>query len=173
MKLNCIIEHEICIGTWRWQNGRVYPKVSGLAACSENSAPKCSYIAILWVSLVCFAAITLYVASQQVFVVVSVNFVIDSVRKLLDTPSYQVGFHVEMSVWRIVKFLERLPKLNRRNDHINLVPNFITNPYKWRISYSNKRRKRENLVSKLGASVFCWDHPKQTSKYHEIWSITQ
>jgi hypothetical protein len=36
-----------------------------------------------------FAAITLCVASQRVFIVVSVYFVIDSVRKLLDTPSYQ------------------------------------------------------------------------------------
>jgi hypothetical protein len=45
-------------------------------------------IAILWVSLASFAAITLCVASQLAFVVVSVYFVIDSVRKLLDTPSY-------------------------------------------------------------------------------------
>jgi hypothetical protein len=37
-------------------------------------------------SLVSFAAITLCVASQRVFVFV--RFVIDSVRKLLDTPSY-------------------------------------------------------------------------------------
>jgi uncharacterized protein HemY len=43
---------------------------------------------------VSFAAITLCVASQRVFivvvvvVVVVVYFVIDSVRKLLDTPSY-------------------------------------------------------------------------------------
>jgi len=37
---------------------------------------------------VSFAAITLCVASQRVFIVVSVHFVIDSVRKLLDTPSY-------------------------------------------------------------------------------------
>jgi hypothetical protein len=36
---------------------------------------------------VSFAAITLCVASQRVFIVV-VDFVIDSVRKLLDTPSY-------------------------------------------------------------------------------------
>jgi hypothetical protein len=35
---------------------------------------------------VSFAAIKLYVASQRVFV--SVYFVIDSVRKFLDTPSY-------------------------------------------------------------------------------------
>jgi hypothetical protein len=32
-----------------------------------------------------FAAITLYVASQRVFIVASIYFVIDSVRKLLDT----------------------------------------------------------------------------------------
>jgi hypothetical protein len=42
---------------------------------------------------VSFAAITLCVASQQVFVVVVVvvvvDFVIDSVQKLLDTPSYR------------------------------------------------------------------------------------
>jgi hypothetical protein len=37
---------------------------------------------------VSFAAITLSDASQRVFIVVSVYFVIDSVRKLLDTPSY-------------------------------------------------------------------------------------
>jgi hypothetical protein len=39
---------------------------------------------------VSFAAITLCVASQRVFIVVSVYFVIDSVRKLLETPSYIV-----------------------------------------------------------------------------------
>jgi hypothetical protein len=58
----------------------------------QLSATSCSCIAILWVSLVSFAAITLYVASQREFivvvVVVVVYFVIDSDRKLLDTPSY-------------------------------------------------------------------------------------
>jgi hypothetical protein len=38
---------------------------------------------------VSFAAITLCVASQRAFIFV-VGFVIDSVRKLLDTPSYFV-----------------------------------------------------------------------------------
>jgi hypothetical protein len=57
---------------------------------------RCSCIAILWVTLVSFAAITLCLASQQVFVVVVVDFVIDSVRKLLNTLSitnktYQLG----------------------------------------------------------------------------------
>jgi hypothetical protein len=54
----------------------------------QLSATRCSCIAILWVSIVSFAAITLCVASQWVFIVVSVYFAIDSVRKLLDTPSY-------------------------------------------------------------------------------------
>jgi hypothetical protein len=39
---------------------------------------------------VSFAAITLCVVSQLVFIVVIVYFVIDSVRKLLDIPSYVV-----------------------------------------------------------------------------------
>jgi hypothetical protein len=37
---------------------------------------------------VSFAAKTLSIASQRVFIVVSVYFVIDSVRKILETPSY-------------------------------------------------------------------------------------
>jgi hypothetical protein len=52
----------------------------------QLSATRCSCIAILWVSLVSFAAIPLYVASQRMFIVF-VYFVIDSVRKLLDTTS--------------------------------------------------------------------------------------
>jgi hypothetical protein len=54
----------------------------------QFSATMCSCITILWVSLVSFAAIALCVASQWVFIFVNVYFVIDSVRKLLDTPSY-------------------------------------------------------------------------------------
>jgi hypothetical protein len=50
---------------------------------------RCSCIAILWVSLVSFAAITLCVASQWVFIVLSVYFITDSVRKLMDTPLVQ------------------------------------------------------------------------------------
>jgi hypothetical protein len=41
----------------------------------QLSATRCSCIAILWVSLVSFAAITLCVASQQVFIAVSICFV--------------------------------------------------------------------------------------------------
>jgi hypothetical protein len=64
----------------------------------QLSATKCSCIAILWVSLVIFVAITLYVASQRMFIVVGVVVVVvvvyfcyDSVRKLLDTPSYMTS----------------------------------------------------------------------------------
>jgi hypothetical protein len=56
----------------------------------QLSATRCSCIAISCVSLVSFAAITLCVASERVFVVVVVVcFIIVSVRKLLDTPSYE------------------------------------------------------------------------------------
>jgi hypothetical protein len=41
----------------------------------QSSVTRCSCIAILQVNLVSFAAITLCVASQQVFIVISVNFV--------------------------------------------------------------------------------------------------
>jgi hypothetical protein len=40
---------------------------------------------------VSFTAVTFYIASQRVFIVVSVYFIIDLVRLLLDTPSYKVG----------------------------------------------------------------------------------
>jgi hypothetical protein len=49
-------------------------------------ATRCSFIAILWGSLVSFVTITLCVASQWVFIFTVVYFIIDSVRKLLDTP---------------------------------------------------------------------------------------
>jgi hypothetical protein len=52
----------------------------------QLSATRCSCIAILWVSLVSFATITLGVSSQRVLFIV-VDFIIDSFRKLLDTLS--------------------------------------------------------------------------------------
>jgi hypothetical protein len=52
----------------------------------QISAVRCSCVVILCVSLVSLAAITVCVASQRLFIVV-VYFVIDSVRKLLDSPS--------------------------------------------------------------------------------------
>jgi hypothetical protein len=73
----------------------------------ELSDTRCSCFAILWVSLVSFAAI-LCVASQRVFIVVVVYFVIDSVRKISDTPSYMtfvwdtVFTHALLSVYYLV-----------------------------------------------------------------------
>jgi hypothetical protein len=62
----------------------------------QLSATRCSCIAILWFSLVNFAVVTLCVASQQVFIVVTVYFVIDSVRKFWIHPRitylYKAGF---------------------------------------------------------------------------------
>jgi hypothetical protein len=57
----------------------------------QVSATRYSCFTILWVSLVSFSAITLCVASQRVFII-DVYFVINSVRKLYDTPSYVITF---------------------------------------------------------------------------------
>jgi hypothetical protein len=46
---------------------------------------------------VSFAAITLCVASERVFIVVSVYFVTDSVRKLMDKPAYIIFFVLKVS----------------------------------------------------------------------------
>jgi hypothetical protein len=47
---------------------------------------------------VSFAAISLCVASKRVFIFVSVYFVIDSVRKLLDIPSYLLNAECWVSI---------------------------------------------------------------------------
>jgi len=64
-------------GRLEWELQMVHP-----------SATKFNRIAILWVSLVSFAAITHCVASQRLFFVVV--YLIDLVRKLLGTPSYVI-----------------------------------------------------------------------------------
>jgi hypothetical protein len=65
----------------RFRTGRLERELQMI----QLSATRCSFIAILWVSLVSFSAITLCFASQRVFI--AIYFVIDSVRKLLDKPS--------------------------------------------------------------------------------------
>jgi hypothetical protein len=69
----------------------------------QLSATRCSFIAILWVSLVSFAAITLCVASQRVLIVVSLYFVVDLVRKLLDNPRRPPDSTTEIrkEVWKM------------------------------------------------------------------------
>jgi hypothetical protein len=61
----------------------------------QLSATMCSCIAILWVSLMSFAAITLCVAFQRLFI--AVYFVIDSGRKFLETPSCVVSIWIRWS----------------------------------------------------------------------------
>jgi hypothetical protein len=71
----------------------------------QLSATRCSCIAVLWVSLASFAAITLCVVSQRVFIiVVVVYFVIDSVRKLSDTPSYLHFFYNKCNSFFFLSF---------------------------------------------------------------------
>jgi hypothetical protein len=60
---------------------------------------------------VSFAAITLYVAPQRVFIFVGVYFVIDSVRKLLDTASYlKLAFKIIENVEVEIRYLARADK---------------------------------------------------------------
>jgi hypothetical protein len=72
---------------------RVYPKVSGLAAWSDNckwysSLHQAQLYRYFVNQSIEFCRHNLCVTSERVFIFVVVYFVIDSVRKLLDTPSY-------------------------------------------------------------------------------------
>jgi hypothetical protein len=69
---------------------------------------------------VSFAAITLCVASQRVFIVVSVCFVIDSVRKLLDTPLYLE------SVFTIFFVLKHVVRCNKGISGFYQTPVYLT-----------------------------------------------
>jgi hypothetical protein len=79
----------------------------GASTANNTAVTSCSCIAILWVSLVRFVAITLCVASQRVFIIIIiiiviiiiVYFVIDSVRKLLVTPSYYSNLTQKTWTW--------------------------------------------------------------------------
>jgi hypothetical protein len=75
----------------------------------QLSVTRWSCIAILWVSLVSFAAVILCVVSQRVFIIV-VDFVTDSNRKLLDTSSYVYTiYHIYIYIY-ILDFLQYLYK---------------------------------------------------------------
>jgi hypothetical protein len=86
----------------------------------QLSATRCSCIAILWVSLVSFATITLCVTSERVIPNVNTYFVIDSVRTLLDTPSRVLGDgsisclkEFYQNVWTDTHFQKLILNLNR------------------------------------------------------------
>jgi len=55
---------------------------------------------------VSFAALTLCVASQRVFIVTGVYFVIDSVRKLLDTRIFPYWMEIHDMFWKPVLSFE-------------------------------------------------------------------
>jgi hypothetical protein len=67
MKLSSTLQYEGVSKSFR--TGRLERELQMV----QLSATKCSYIAILWVSLVSFAAMTLFVASQWVFIVVFIS----------------------------------------------------------------------------------------------------
>jgi hypothetical protein len=85
----------------------------------QLSATSCSCSAVLWVSLLNFAAITLCVAFQRMSIV-SIYFVTDSVRKILDTlPYFLMNVKIDetcssLSIIPTYSFLTRhsLPKLS-------------------------------------------------------------
>jgi hypothetical protein len=109
----------------------------------QLSATRCSCFAILWVTLVSFAAITLCVASERVFIVVVVYFVIDSVRKLLDTPSY-INLSVERS---------RNTPVSQINDSLTQSINQSINRYE--VRYWFVVLLRRECRDSIGGSVYC------------------
>jgi hypothetical protein len=90
----------------------------------QLSATRRSCIAILWVSLVSFAAITLCVAFQRVFIV-AVYFVIDSIRKLLDRTSY----FTQKEFWiHVVQFTATYRPLSNNQNGQVILHTQNTNP---------------------------------------------
>jgi hypothetical protein len=74
-----------------------------------------------------FAAITLCVVSQQVFIVVVVYFVIDSVRKLVNTSSYLVyeNVYVCININLLGPFYMFLVFLHVWSTNFNIIMYFI------------------------------------------------
>jgi hypothetical protein len=76
----------------KMENTRVYPKVSGLATWSENWKSLCHYVQLyryfVSQSNEFCRHNPLYCFSTMFIIIIVVYFVMYSVRKLLDTPSY-------------------------------------------------------------------------------------
>jgi hypothetical protein len=86
---------------------------------------------------VSFAAITLCVASQRVFVVVVVvvvYFVIDSVRKLLDTPSY--GFRVNFNLFykHTINVLIKYLKIHLQGISLSILSSFSIEDFRCQLN---------------------------------------
>jgi hypothetical protein len=121
----------------------------------QLSATRCNCIAILWVSLVIFSAITLCVSSQWVFVVV-VLFRYDSVRKLLDNTSSYSASCLRCMISSL--FLIRTWYATRGSTTLYLKVFYI---FCWRVKYScwnfitHFQEARHNMTSSP-CSPYCY-----------------
>jgi hypothetical protein len=120
-------------------------KIKRILQMVQLSATRCSFIAILWASLVNFAAITLCVASQRAIPKVSIYFVIDSVRIRLETPSYfffftwesQILFFFLFRLITLIKYLN-LKYRNSFTETLNVSP-YINSVKLWIIRFNIRR----------------------------------
>jgi hypothetical protein len=124
----------------------VYPKFSGLAAWRENckwysSLPLGAVVSLFCECLLSFTAITLCVASQRVFVVV--YFFIDSVRKLLDTPSYSAQF-----IWHRMR--REGSELKRTRTEVTLSHFNVAYQGIHRDGTKKKKKQKKTKLSKSG-----------------------
>jgi hypothetical protein len=94
-----------------FQTGRLERELQMVQLC----ATMCSYIAILWVSLVSIGAITLRVTSQRVFVVV-VYFIM--------TQSENFWIHPRTSLLTRITFRKLSPRRLRWKSQVNLKTKF-------------------------------------------------
>jgi hypothetical protein len=119
----------------------------------QLSATRRSCIAIL----VSFAAIILCVASRRVFIVVSVYSVIDSVRKLLDTPSYDVDSPAWLFSWSC--WLEICPECGGQssrgagNRPVRFEGYWAPSPHSWCPLWTHRTGNRAGLVRCLPSDL--------------------
>jgi hypothetical protein len=135
----------------------------------QLSATRCSCIVISRVSLVSFAAITLCVASQRVLIVYCCSFLYESVRKLLDIPSY-FSFTNEVSAiesWRYNHYvMEEIP-LTKFRSNWKLVYTFWFIYITW--WQSQKSVKFSGLHPHWQTSTFTLSVPQNDAYGH--WTL--
>jgi hypothetical protein len=133
----------------------------------QLSATRCSYIAILWVSLVSFVAIIICVAFQRVFTVVA-YFVIDSVWKLLDSPSYLAAsiFNLNVEAAPMDLDMNLHHRANRKSRMLTLCKCIFRYLFQW-LRYRYWRQWRWNVQHLLHSEGRRWLHSEC-----EIWRPT-
>jgi hypothetical protein len=135
----------------------VYPKVSGRPSeartANGTAVTRCSCFVILWVALVSFAAITLCVASQRVFIIV-VYFV------MTQSGNFWIHPHISTPSYILKAFLIK------HSDNSAFYTHHVTRPYSesWRWTqgpsgqsymYQNSQVNSWNIV-KQAANQFLW-----------------